>query len=230
VQAANLSSWTGDYNHPDWARFSQAVYGSVRGDAPQAHATPQQQPPPQAAWQQPQQQQQSGGWQTQAPPQMQGGGWQGATPGGGVEQLSPVGYVQKCLRLFIDGKGRARRAEYWWWVAFSVIVSVIASIIDLAFGLDAYGQPNSQILSTVASLALLAPSASVTSRRFHDVGLSGWLVAGVFGAYVIGGALMGMQNVLGSVIVLIAALAALVVAVTPSKPGSNQYGPNPKGL
>jgi hypothetical protein len=29
VQAADLSAWTGDQNHPDWVRFSRAVYATA---------------------------------------------------------------------------------------------------------------------------------------------------------------------------------------------------------
>lgn len=67
------------------------------------------------------------------------------------------------------------------------------------------------------------------SRRFHDVGLNGWLVAAVFGAYVVGGALANTGSPTGGLVVLIAMIGAIIVTVLPSKPGENQYGPNPKG-
>jgi hypothetical protein len=38
-----------------------------------------------------------------------------------------------------------------------------------------------------------------------------------------------MSETLGGFIILLAAIAVLVVALLPSKPGANVYGPNPKG-
>lgn len=227
VQSADLSHWGGDYNHPEWSRFANAVFAKVRGEgvAPQPA-----QPAPQAAsggWQTPQpQQQQSSGWQVPPPPP--GGGWSSAQ--GGAQQsggaLSPVGYVQKCLRLYIDGKGRARRAEYWWWMLFSIVVSLIAGVIDLLFGLNPYtGMPNSQILGMIAGLALLAPSVSVMSRRLHDVGRSGWIAAAPFVASAIG-ALLG--PLLGGIFSLLALVGFIVIGVLPGNVGPNQYGPDPK--
>jgi uncharacterized membrane protein YhaH (DUF805 family) len=202
VQAANLSSWRGEPNHPEWVRFSNAVHSAARG-AGAAPPTPR----AQAAY---------------APPPS----YAQASSSGAGEALSPVEYIKKCFRLFIDGKGRARRAEYWWWIAFTIGVSIITYFIDYAVG----GVANNQIVSTIASLALLAPSASVMSRRFHDVGLNGWLVAAVYGGLVVGYALQAAAMGIGTLVLAVAVIAALVVLVMPGKPGSNQYGPNPKGI
>lgn len=201
VQAANLSNWNGQTNHPDWVRFANAVDQVVRGPNAAPRAVPP--PPPFAA----------------------------ALSAPAAEENTPVGYIKKCLRLYFDGKGRARRSEYWWWVLFVFALSVVATIIDgVLFGWNMYtSQPNTPLLSGIVGLGLLAPGISVMSRRFHDVGLSGWLVAGVFGAYFIGGALSVSAPPVGGLIILAAFGFAVVVALLPSKPGENQYGPNPKG-
>lgn len=237
VQAANLSTWTGDPNHPDWVRFSSAVQTVARrdGDPAPAVAPAPAAAPPQTGWSVPPPPPSAGGWSA-GPSQA---AWsQPGQPAGGVEQLSPIGYIQKCFRLFIDGKGRARRAEYWWWILFTVVVSLVASVLDVVlFGFNEYtAQPNNQVFNLIVSLALLAPTVSVMSRRFHDVGLSGWLVAGVVAASFVGYFIVGMEmasggsGILGNLIVLAVGVATIVVTVMPSKPGPNQYGPNPKGL
>ena len=218
VQAGDLSHWNGQADDPAWQRFSRAVYNAAKGaDAPapqvasappiQATAAPVYAPPPHV--------------QATAAPASQGE----------VEQLSPIGYIQKCLRLFVDGKGRARRAEYWWWVAFNVVVSLIAYLIDVATsGFNSYtSAPNAQFASGIVSIAFLAPTISVLSRRFHDVGLSGWLVGGAVGVYVIGYMASLAAMPAGLILVAGAVLGVLVVALIPSRPGPNQYGPNPKG-
>ncbi|MCX7356888.1 MAG: DUF805 domain-containing protein, partial [Alphaproteobacteria bacterium] len=205
------------------------------GAAPQDAAAPHVSPQPQApagGWQQPQSNQSSGGWQTPpAPPHQQAWTSGASATGAGAETLTPIGYIQKCLRLFVDGKGRARRAEYWWWALAIAVISIVISLLELMlFGANAYGQPNNQILSTVFSLAAAAPGISVASRRFHDVGLNGWLVAGFVVAFGVGQMLTLALNPLGMILMMVAGIAMLVITVMPSKPGANQYGPNPKGL
>lgn len=210
VQAADLSQWNGDYNHPQWARFANAVFARAREGSP-----PQPAPQPQAStggWQtpppQPQPQAQASGWQT--PPHQQQAGWnnQSAQPGGA---LSPIGYIQKCLRLYVDGKGRARRAEYGWFFVFAFVTGFVAAILDiLVGGIDPYtGQARSFIFVLIAGLALIAPTISAASRRAHDFGQSGWLAALVCIPYI-------------------GWIAALVFIFIPGATGPNQHGPDPK--
>jgi uncharacterized membrane protein YhaH (DUF805 family) len=233
VQAADLSTWRGEANHPEWVRFANAVRNAVAaaGGAPDPASAA---PPPQPAVQ--------SGWRSEPPrgapqpnPQHQQQHQTFAGAGGAAgapEHLSPVGYVQKCLRMFVNGQGRARRAEFWWWTLFTVILAIVAAVIDIGIGgVNPYtSQPNTQILSTLLSLALLAPNVSLMSRRLHDIGMNGWIAAAIFGVAALGGFLVGMQNPLGGVLFFIAGVFGLVVALIPSKAGPNQYGPNPKGL
>lgn len=70
--------------------------------------------------------------------------------------------VITCLRdKYADFKGRAGRAEYWWFFLFQVIVMVILGMV-------------SEMIQGVASLALLLPGLGVGARRLHDIGKSGW--------------------------------------------------------
>jgi uncharacterized membrane protein YhaH (DUF805 family) len=213
VQAANLANWRGEPNHPEWTRFANAVHAAARDGAaaprPAAPSTPYRAPPT-----------------PPAPPV------HASTPNGEAENLSPIGYVQKCLRLYANGKGRARRAEYWWWQLFSFVVAVVAALVDImAFGMNTYtNQANTQAFYLIASLALLAPSVSLLSRRLHDIGLSGWLAAALYGLYFVAAMMMASAMEMGAVLFGAGVLAALVVGIIPSAPGPNQYGPNPKGL
>lgn len=222
VQAANLATWRGEPNHPEWQRFSQAIYGAVHGAGatppPQAAATP----PPAGAWTSPQSSTQNA-WSS---PHAQAGA------SGEVESnLGFVGYVQKCLRMFIDGKGRARRAEYWYWVLFTVLVAIVAYVIDYAItgGAVMYSTTGG-IVGNLTSLALLAPGVSVMARRFHDIGLSGWLVAALCGAVFVAGLIAAASPEVGGLLMLAISIGAIVLLVRPGQPGPNQYGPNPKGV
>ena len=118
--------------------------------------------------------------------------------------------VRVCLtQKYVDFSGRARRSEYWYFVLFGIIVSVVAGVIDGILGtrntLGSYG-----LIGGLASLALLLPNLGVGARRLHDTGRSGWWL------------LIGLVPLIGWIVLI-------VFFVQDSQP-DNQYGPNPKGL
>jgi uncharacterized membrane protein YhaH (DUF805 family) len=69
--------------------------------------------------------------------------------------------IRVCFSKYVDFSGRAGRPEYWWFVLFIVVVSIVLSMI-------------SNTASAVFSLATLLPSISAAARRLHDTGRSGW--------------------------------------------------------
>lgn len=81
----------------------------------------------------------------------------------------------------------------------------------------------------IYGLILLIPSLAITTRRFHDAGLSGWLyvlaiiIGGIFGSPAVQDTGLGLVGTAAS-------LAVLVVCLMNSKAGANRWGPNPKGL
>jgi uncharacterized membrane protein YhaH (DUF805 family) len=81
---------------------------------------------------------------------------------------------------YVNFSGRAPRSEYWYWVLFTIIVSIVASAIDsFVFGTGGMtGQIG--IVDSLATLALLLPSISVGVRRLHDLDRSGWWLLLVF--------------------------------------------------
>ena len=107
----------------------------------------------------------------------------------------------KVLKNYVGFQGRARRKEYWMFTLFSIIVSVILSIVETMIGLSA-------VLTTLYSLAVLLPSLAVAVRRLHDTGRSGWWL-------------------LISLIPFIGAIVLLVFVCEDSKE-NNRYGSNPK--
>ena len=80
--------------------------------------------------------------------------------------------------------GRATRPAYWWWVLFVVLVSIAANIIGLA--LDGIS-----VISGIVGLALLLPNLSVSIRRLHDTGRTGWWI------------LIGLVPLIGWIVLLI---------------------------
>src|SRR5512139_3311951 len=109
------------------------------------------------------------------------------------------------LKKYTEFTGRARRKEYWMFVLFNIIISVVLSIIDRVIGNPEMGLG---ILGTLYALAVLLPSLAVGVRRLHDTGRSGWWL------------LIGLVPVVGAVVLL-------VFFVLDSE-YDNQYGPYPK--
>lgn len=73
--------------------------------------------------------------------------------------------VKTCIAKYATFSGRATRSEYWYFVLFNLLLSIVAMVIDGVIGI--------QVLSTVVSLGLLVPGLAVAVRRLHDMGKKG---------------------------------------------------------
>ena len=76
--------------------------------------------------------------------------------------------LRNCLTIkYCSTRGRASRAEYWWFLLFATVAGgVLEHLAD--------GGGTVSVVAGLASLALLLPQICVTSRRLHDIGWSGW--------------------------------------------------------
>lgn len=74
--------------------------------------------------------------------------------------MSFVNAVKSGFRNYINFKGRASRAQYWWWTLFSVIVN--------------FALPSDGGLNSIASAVILLPTIAITIRRMHDTDHVGW--------------------------------------------------------
>lgn len=136
-------------------------------------------------------------------------------------------YLNVLRRHYADFSGRARRREYWMFVLFNGIVTLLLLLLILPYVIQASAaQASGQsdlpgggaavlallgaVLITLYSLAVLVPSIAVCVRRLHDTGKSGWL-------YLLS-------------LVPIGNLVLLVFFCLDSEPGANKWGPNPKGV
>lgn len=138
-------------------------------------------------------------------------------------------YYIRVLEKYAEFDGRATRSEFWYFVLFNFIVSVVLGIVNYVL----FGQKN--VLGLIYSLAVLIPSLAVSVRRLHDTGRSGWFVLVMYiplllimvNTYVPGMfSLFAMFPI--SLIFLFGAIVLLVYYVGDSQPGANEYGPNPK--
>lgn len=100
--------------------------------------------------------------------------------------------VKSVFSNYATFAGRARRAEYWWWVLFIILGNAVFSILDRAlFGhgmmmMRGDGGP----LGAIFSLLVLLPSIAVGVRRLHDTDRSGWWL------------LLGFIPLIGTIILL----------------------------
>ena len=113
------------------------------------------------------------------------------------------------LKKYAVFEGRARRREYWFFALFVVLISVVLTIIDSMIG--TMTSQGAGILSGLFCLAVLIPSLAVGARRLHDTDRSGWWL------------LIGLIPFIGAIVLI-------VFFLLDSQPGTNAYGPNPKGV
>ena len=120
------------------------------------------------------------------------------------------------LKKYAVFSGRARRAEFWYFVLFSTIISIVLAILDGfmsgsigATPEDVPWDPMGDILTNIYNLAILIPSIAVSTRRLHDVDKSGWWQLLHF-------------------VVLIGSIVLLVWMVKSGTHGPNRFGEDPK--
>jgi uncharacterized membrane protein YhaH (DUF805 family) len=78
-------------------------------------------------------------------------------------------FTDAITKHYVDFKGRARRAAFWYYYLFYIILSIVAGIVD---GL----LHTNDIIGGILSLALLLPTIGLTVRRYHDTNHSGWWI------------------------------------------------------
>lgn len=116
-------------------------------------------------------------------------------------------WYKKAFQNAFDFTGRARRKEYWYFQLGNVLISLLI-LVPWIMVFDA-GE-FMMIPVFMFSFAVMIPSWSLTVRRLHDIGKSGWwILAGLipFGSLVL-----------------------FVFSLLDSQVGDNIYGPNPKGI
>lgn len=83
--------------------------------------------------------------------------------GGARESMTFTRSISTCFSKYFNFKGRASRAEYWWFYLFCFLVYLVALLLD-----------SSEFFAMLVSLLLFFPSITVGARRLHDTGRSGW--------------------------------------------------------
>ena len=121
-----------------------------------------------------------------------------------------MNWYLEVLKKYAVFSGRARRMEYWYFFLFSLIISIVLAVVDGVTG-SYSAAAGVGLLGGIYALAVLIPGLAVSVRRLHDTGRSGWWL------------LIALIPVIGAIVLL-------VFMVLEGKPGTNQYGSNPKGV
>lgn len=91
------------------------------------------------------------------------------------KKIKNMKFYLDALKNYANFEDRANRQEYWMFVLFNIIFSLVASLLDYIFGIT-FGSLGSGPIDILYSLALLIPSLAITVRRLHDINKSGWMI------------------------------------------------------
>ena len=128
--------------------------------------------------------------------------------------------VRTCLseQKYASFKGRSTLSEYWNFVLFYyivmlavVIVGVLINIVATLLGEDV-GNDFFVVTMLIVFVGFLFPYVSVTVRRLHDIGVSGWFLV------------LYLALLLVPAIRYLAGFALLICCCIPSEEKDNKYG------
>lgn len=134
-----------------------------------------------------------------------------------TDKTGAWGYFRRCIGKYADATGRARRKEYWYFVLFHLLIVAVPFLVFVVLATleDAAASDSLSLLSGLAAIVLgliylffVLPGIAVLIRRFHDVGLSGWLI------------LLGLIPYVGGLI-------TFIITLLPSEARANKHGPVP---
>ncbi len=80
-----------------------------------------------------------------------------------IKELPKVGFLEAVKRIFTRAlklNTRSRRSEFWWGTLFLIIVSYLCDFIP--------------VIGRYLNIVLILLNSSMTIRRLHDTGKSGW--------------------------------------------------------
>ncbi|RJU99166.1 MAG: DUF805 domain-containing protein [Candidatus Poseidoniales archaeon] len=107
-----------------------------------------------------------------------------------ANMMSFMDATKSCFQQYVGFSGRASRSEYWFFYLSFILVVIGMTVLTVvsAFVLDALSGLMG-MLTMVAYFAFILPFISVSVRRLHDLGKTGWMFLVVFIPFV-GGILL----------------------------------------
>lgn len=118
-------------------------------------------------------------------------------------------YYLKAFNHYLDFSGRARRAEYWFFVLFNVLAAFLAMAFDNLLDTTFEGQTFGWIYLAYGLFSFF-PSLAVAVRRLQDTNRSGFML-------------------FLSLIPIVGGIWLLILLLMEGDKGPNEYGDDPKG-
>jgi uncharacterized membrane protein YhaH (DUF805 family) len=134
--------------------------------------------------------------------------------------------VSTCFKKYLDFKGRASRSEFWYFFLFYILASFLGGFV-VGFLVS----PSSEffyVLLIIIFVGLFIPALSVTVRRFHDFGVSGWMYCAFIPPLMISGYIQDTQPSLAGIIKLGTLVVFCVYVSQKPNKRKNKFGPVPK--
>lgn len=128
------------------------------------------------------------------------------------------GWMIRPLRHYADFRGRSGRREFWWYSLFLTLGYLGIFCLAVAIMVTREGAVDEDVViwTMIGSWLLFfavnfVPGVALTTRRLHDMGVSGALLIAIFGG-------LAVLNVLGWI-------AYLVWMSLPGQAQGNRWGP-----
>lgn len=109
--------------------------------------------------------------------------------------------------LFTSLEGRIGRQSFWMGIIVMIVISIIASVLDMILGTVSEG--GFGIIGAIVSIAMIYPAIMLYAKRWHDRGKSGWWT------------LIVLVPIIGGLWILVE------LGFLKGTDGTNQYGPDP---
>ena len=90
-----------------------------------------------------------------------------------ANMMSFMSAVKSGFKNSFTMSGRASRSEYWFWILGGVVFQIIMVVGAIILGI--MDIPILPGLMALAPFLLVPASITVTVRRLHDIGMSGWM-------------------------------------------------------
>lgn len=122
-----------------------------------------------------------------------------------AKSWNPITAFTSCMKRYAQFRGRASRAEYWYFRLAHFLIVLVPGLIAAVLTGEQYVV---KIVVAIATLPFLLPLLAVQARRLHDRKLSAWWL------------LLCLLSYIGAIILMI-------ISCLPSKNESNPHGSAP---
>ena len=132
--------------------------------------------------------------------------------------------ISICLKKYFDFEGRASKSEFWFFYLFCVIIFFCAGfLLGIFLPTD---ESYDDLVLWIIYLPLAIPIISVTARRIHDFGNSGWMQCIFIPGFVVPEFLA--YNAAGWIIYITTLILFVIYVNQKSDKRKNKFGPKPK--